>query len=324
MTQALDPVGLGAFPFERVHSGLLYFGGNMAPTYKKGSVRQLSELEKLKPRKKERVIELVQAAGIDVSDWANFKGGMERAATNPKYCYEWSFVEPGRIVILNLWYASMEERKGTVSIDLNLRRSASHFSKLPGGGVLVARAGKLDLAIQDAARNRLPIRVIVNDGKMRRHDDPKSEASKVKFRILDPVPWAVKSYNRDTGDCTLVRGAMVGRLVDQFSVPPDPDAPVDRTEVTGKKFVRDSAVRLRALERAKGKCEYCDEPGFTMANGDVYVETHHVIPLCEGGSDKDNNVAALCPNHHREAHYGSLASDIKQMLLMLRKESASR
>ena len=34
------------------------------------------------------------------------------------------------------------------------------------------------------------------------------------------------------------------------------------------------------------------------------METHHIVPLSEGGSDGDDNVAALCPNHHREAHYG--------------------
>ena len=40
-------------------------------------------------------MDLVKLAGVDVSDWANFKG--KHASTNPKYCYEWSFIEPGKL-----------------------------------------------------------------------------------------------------------------------------------------------------------------------------------------------------------------------------------
>jgi hypothetical protein len=28
---------------------------------------------------------------------------------NPKYCYDWSFVELGKVVVLNLWHHSMKE-----------------------------------------------------------------------------------------------------------------------------------------------------------------------------------------------------------------------
>lgn len=48
-------------------------------------------LEFLKPKERLRVMDLVESVGIDVTDWANFKGGIERAASNPKYCYEWSY-----------------------------------------------------------------------------------------------------------------------------------------------------------------------------------------------------------------------------------------
>jgi 5-methylcytosine-specific restriction protein A len=42
-----------------------------------------------------------------------------------------------------------------------------------------------------------------------------------------------------------------------------------------------------------------------MPDGKVFLETHHVIPLSEGGGDTEGNVVALCPNHHREAHHGA-------------------
>ena len=52
-----------------------------------------------------------------------------------------------------------------------------------------------------------------------------------------------------------------------------------------------------------------------MCDGGVYLETHHVIPLSEGGSDTQRNVAALCANHHREAHHGARAPEIRDFLL---------
>jgi 5-methylcytosine-specific restriction protein A len=274
----------------------------------------LSLLAELKPKAKKRIIDLVSAAGIDVSDWADFKGGAKRAASNPKYCYEWSFVDPGRIVVLNLWHASMDERNGIVSIDMNLPKNVSRYSKHVGTGVWRARAEKFDRAIQDAVKNHLPIRVVVMDGEMRDANNPKSKASRVKYRLLDPVAWAVTSYDWETADCTLTRGALAARFVDQFSVQQEPEALVERRMVSGMAFVRDPAIRRRALDRASGACEYCKKPGFTMVDGSIFLETHHVVPLGEDGTDTDDNVAALCPNHHREAHHGAQADVIRRTL----------
>lgn len=277
--------------------------------------RLMSELEELKPTKKQRVMDLVNAAGIDVSNWANFDGGKKREGSNPKYCYEWSFVEPGRIVLLNLWYSNIRERRGEVFINFNLRESVQRNSKRGGKEVWRARAEKFDLAIQEASRNGLPIRVVVNDGRKRDANNPKTKHSHVSRRLLDPVPWAVKSYDWKTGECTLVRGALAGRLVDQFSVPAENEADVDRREVSELRYNRDPTLRARSLGRAKGKCEYCGEIGFSTPDGGVFLETHHVIPLGEGGADVEENVAAICPNHHSEAHYGARKGEIRRVLM---------
>ena len=37
-------------------------------------------LEELRPKSHRKIIELVEEAGIDVSDWANFKGGAKKAS----------------------------------------------------------------------------------------------------------------------------------------------------------------------------------------------------------------------------------------------------
>ena len=77
-----------------------------------------------------------------------------------------------------------------------------------------------------------------------------------------------------------------------------------RTAYSGTFIVRDERVRQAVLNRANGRCEYCGEPGFKKANGSHYVEAHHIISLAKQGPDTLKNVIALCPNHHREAHFG--------------------
>ena len=274
----------------------------------------MRQLDKIAPKSKDLVIDLVHAAGIDVTDWANYKGGVEKASTNPKYCYEWSFVEPGREVILNLWYANMRERAGVITLSGNLRRSAQVHGQRGGKSVWKKRAERFDEALRIAAWDRLPVRAIINDGTMRKPDDLKAKASWVTRRQLDPMPWAVTTYDNATGQFTLTRGPLVELLADQFIADDDSDSPAERRESTVVTYVRNPAHRERALARARGRCEYCSESGFAKPNGGVFLETHHVVPLSEGGMDSERNVVAICANHHREAHLGAAASVIRQAL----------
>jgi hypothetical protein len=69
-------------------------------------------------------------------------------------------------------------------------------------------------------------------------------------------------------------------------------------------IVRDNRVRAQVVKRADGKCEFCDALGFKKPDGTHFVEAHHIISLAEQGPDTLDNVIALCPNHHREAHFG--------------------
>ena len=54
---------------------------------------------------------------------------------------------------------------------------------------------------------------------------------------------------------------------------------------------------------------------FRSKAGSLYLESHHIIPLSEGGVDHPSNVIALCPNHHREAHYSESALDLRSVFL---------
>ena len=74
-------------------------------------------------------------------------------------------------------------------------------------------------------------------------------------------------------------------------------------------FPRDLAVKAWVLARAAGVCECCKEhaPFFT-ADGEPFLEVHHVRQLAQQGSDRVSNAVALCPNCHRRLHYGNDAA----------------
>lgn len=68
---------------------------------------------------------------------------------------------------------------------------------------------------------------------------------------------------------------------------------------------RDPAVKAWVLRESKGICECCNGPSpFSGSDGLPYLEVHHVRQLADKGSDTTSNAVALCPNCHREIHYG--------------------
>jgi 5-methylcytosine-specific restriction protein A len=71
-------------------------------------------------------------------------------------------------------------------------------------------------------------------------------------------------------------------------------------------FVRNPDVIAEVLLRANGQCEECNKtaPFVSKATGELYLEVHHRKPLARGGDDTVANALALCPNCHREKHFG--------------------
>jgi hypothetical protein len=168
------------------------------------------------PTKRERVMDLVRAAGVDVSDWANYVKGERFAAANPKYCYEWAFVEDGKVVVLNLWLETMREKEGRIVYEFNAREVA--YGRVPSSPVWTKRALRVDEAIKKALEDGLEIRVVVCDGEKRHLMDREAGASKVRNRVLDPIAWKVHEYDMATGQCVLVRGVHSHHAVDHLDV----------------------------------------------------------------------------------------------------------
>ena len=174
----------------------------------------MSLRESIRPGSECRVMDLVAQAGVDTSDWPNYAKGDTAPAANPRYCYEWSFVEPGVVVVLMLWWENMREEAGRVVHTANYRGDAEANRAEHRRPQSQTRGFKLDAALQLALRENLPIRVVVQVGQRFDRDDPDERSSLVKLRRLDEQMWTVSRYDWHTGDCDLVRGYHAAVLLD--------------------------------------------------------------------------------------------------------------
>lgn len=60
----------------------------------------------------------------------------------------------------------------------------------------------------------------------------------------------------------------------------------------------------------------------TKDDGELYIEVHHIIAMCHGGSPNDRlNLSVLCPNHHREIHYATTTRRAKLTALLKQEQS---
>lgn len=81
-------------------------------------------------------------------------------------------------------------------------------------------------------------------------------------------------------------------------------------------YERDPEVKAWVLREAKGICESCGQTApFKNSDGQPFLEVHHVQQLADGGSDTVDNAVAICPNCHREAHYGEDSKALISRLL---------
>lgn len=87
------------------------------------------------------------------------------------------------------------------------------------------------------------------------------------------------------------------------------------SSATVTQYLRDSSVKAWVLRQANGVCECCNRQApFLGVDGLPYLEVHHVRKLAENGSDTTSNAVAVCPNCHRELHYGGEAKKLVESL----------
>ncbi|MEW6368773.1 MAG: HNH endonuclease signature motif containing protein [Acidobacteriota bacterium] len=79
---------------------------------------------------------------------------------------------------------------------------------------------------------------------------------------------------------------------------------------------RSALIKAYAKRRANGSCEACGAHApFVTIDGEAFLEVHHIRDLRkDSGPDSPKNVAAICPNCHRRAHFGMDRQEFNSMI----------
>lgn len=298
----------------------------------------------VRPTRLDRIYDVVKEAGIDVAPWHEGKGDyLTNPKFCYRWAFEgesvvllslWfrTFTE-----VDGIWTCSGNARRDQMEREA---QGSDHWDSAVRNRTKrwAMSAYQMDEVMKQAFRKKLPVRVCVVDSKDTHTSE--LEASTADYRALDPVPWGL-TYDMLTGDFKVVRGAVTGAATSGNTEQAEPipvetehaietetgvlvtlpeitdhsygvgvvDQFIDNTyrdPVLVEKWERERSAKVRQMVmlRSQGRCEWCGKPGFLKHDGQIYLESHHIVPLSLEGPDHITNVIALCPNDHRMAHYG--------------------
>lgn len=138
------------------------------------------------------------------------------------------------------------------------------------------------------------------------------------FALKSSLPHAfteeseeIELANEQLGSVLDIDLASLVKKVDQLGGLPN------RRETRSSVFERNPLVKAFARLRSKCRCEMpaCDYVGFKKPDGSLYIEVHHIKSMAKDGHDVIQNVAALCPNCHKMAHYSCDRVEIESKLI---------
>ncbi len=142
-----------------------------------------------------------------------------------------------------------------------------------------------------------------------------------------PVDEAEAITGKVTADASRLAVLSLEELVARYeqgkqTKPKKPKAKPARTRL----YERDPLVVAIAKKRADFRCEVpnCQHPVFYDSQGTPYSEVHHLIMLADGGEDSLDNVACLCPGHHREIHFGAERGKLTSILIVQRASCSDK
>lgn len=193
-----------------------------------------STAELMKPKTWHPVRELLEQAGIDTTDWARDRHGrvLDNPNENVYKSFKWSFGGARQPIALCVWHAEVDWRTDPPLQRGNTKTQQDELNALADKavsrevrsrlGIKVRRTRDFQLALYEACRKRLGVRVILLEGRRTAFDEADEASSHVKFRELDPVPWYVHIADPRSGEYLLVRGVEPPQVA-----PPDPYADLE-------------------------------------------------------------------------------------------------
>ncbi|MDM3347255.1 HNH endonuclease signature motif containing protein [Citrobacter sp. Cf116] len=231
------------------------------------------------PKRNLRIYDLLIMAGMSLDDWPH--------ANSPNHNQRWAWLE-GDIAVVNVWTDNIRISTGPEETYMTSYRARGRDRKGKG----------TDDIYKEIIRRRLPVHVLL-------------KVRNTNKRILDTERWSA-AYDDLTGTLILTRGN-VTHYEDQHGDFRDDSSVEDSEEVR-----RSSGLRLKALKRSRGICEYCGQPGFLTLKGTLFAEVHHIQPLSEDGPDTLANLVVLCPNDHRRTHHSTESEKMRMFFNELR------
>ncbi|MBS1778257.1 MAG: HNH endonuclease [Bacteroidetes bacterium] len=89
---------------------------------------------------------------------------------------------------------------------------------------------------------------------------------------------------------------------------PSDIAPPGKKDAKVSRFIRDTKLSRTLKKKHQWKCQVCGEH-ILLPSKNLYAEGHHIQPLGNkhNGLDVKGNILIVCPNHHAEFDYGSIA-----------------
>lgn len=131
-------------------------------------------------------------------------------------------------------------------------------------------------------------------------------AKNVGANVLARLESLVFEYDDITPSGRVAFDSEVRQLMKTQTKKPLGQRVVKKKSETTTVFVRDAAVAAWLLNNSNGICECCGGSApFLRDDGSPFLEIHHLRRLADGGGDTITNAAAVCPNCHRELHYGA-------------------
>jgi 5-methylcytosine-specific restriction enzyme A len=278
----------------------------------------MTRLQDLEPNERQNVKDLVASLGIP------WQGTV----------FDWCFGTPDGPNVVFQWFTDLVEENGQIYFVDGSRDYANE-----NYAILTPqqrnRAYAVYNLINTAYLRKLPIHVAIVDGTTTSNGI--RETSHASKRVLDHELWYPHHIDPVTNRIVVLRGipqpadfdpqaSYIASLStndassqDQGNPTPEPNAdekkPETQTSLTTT-YTRDPEIARKAKLRASdGRCEFCGELGFETAQGGYYLEAHHVIPRNCDGPDEIWNVAAICANDHKRAHFGHDRKNVRDTLI---------
>lgn len=243
----------------------------------------------------------------------SFTRFVESLGCHLKIGYHWSAISKDEMrVVFTIWDDHLKDNEYVL-----IPAGSPPWMALPGGRELrrhvpiALKDGVEAIGILCHAENPLASR------RVRAYFDEKAllvlKLEQRQDQVIATVVGEVETKNAEKGPVAKQTRSRKSAANDLDDVPEGAQVP-ERLSALGSVFKRDRMVRDYVIRRANGECEFCGMQGFLMENGRRYLEAHHIIGLGQNGPDTVENVIALCPSHHREAHYGVEAIDINSKM----------